>query len=99
MSLVQKIPPMVSALAFGYGVGMAAPDSTLSSMKTAVSVRREAPAAPATPALARVAPAARITAGGIGGDESRELGRLREVATREARRSAGADGAACELDR
>ena len=26
MSLVQKIPPMVSALAFGYGVGMAAPD-------------------------------------------------------------------------
>ena len=26
MSLVEKIPPLISALAFGYGVGMAAPD-------------------------------------------------------------------------
>ena len=29
MSLVDKIPPLVSALAFGYGVGMAAPDLDL----------------------------------------------------------------------
>lgn len=99
MSLVQKIPPMVSALAFGYGVGMAAPESTLSSMKTAVAVRREAPAAPASPAPARVIPPVRISSSGIGGDESRELGRLREVAVKEARRSAGGDGATCDLDR
>lgn len=32
MSLVEKIPPLVSALAFGYGVGMAAPEVSLESM-------------------------------------------------------------------
>jgi membrane-bound lytic murein transglycosylase D len=32
MSLVDKIPPLISALAFGYGVGMAAPDSALETM-------------------------------------------------------------------
>jgi membrane-bound lytic murein transglycosylase D len=31
-----RIPPMVSALAFGYGVGMAAPDSALSDVRTTV---------------------------------------------------------------
>lgn len=92
MSLVQKIPPLVSALAFGYGVGMAAPESTLASVKTAVIAPHEAPApAPAPP---KVAPPARITASGIGGDESRELSRLREVASRDVRQ-----GASCDLDR
>jgi membrane-bound lytic murein transglycosylase D len=36
MSLVDKIPPLVSALAFGYGVGMAAPDAALDSVKGTV---------------------------------------------------------------
>ncbi len=35
MSLVDKIPPLVSALAFGYGVGMAAPDGALDRMHVA----------------------------------------------------------------
>lgn len=44
MSLVDKIPPLVSALAFGYGVGMAAPDQTLATVQTAMvgSAPREA---------------------------------------------------------
>ncbi|NUP11504.1 MAG: transglycosylase SLT domain-containing protein [Polyangiaceae bacterium] len=33
MSLVEKIPPLVSALAFGYGVGMAAPEVSLDSIR------------------------------------------------------------------
>lgn len=33
MSLVEKIPPLVSALAFGYGVGMAAPEVSLDSLR------------------------------------------------------------------
>jgi membrane-bound lytic murein transglycosylase D len=36
MSLVDKIPPLVSALAFGYGVGMAAPDGALHKMHDAI---------------------------------------------------------------
>ena len=32
MAWLYKIPPMMSALAFGYGVGMAAPESTLDGM-------------------------------------------------------------------
>jgi membrane-bound lytic murein transglycosylase D len=94
MSLVQKIPPMVSALAFGYGVGMAAPESTLSSMKIAVAPRQEA-APQAAPLPAPLPP--RVTAGGIGGDESRELSRLRVVAEHEERQGGG--GASCDLDR
>ena len=95
MSLVQKIPPMVSALAFGYGVGMAAPESTLSSMKLAVVPQKEAApvAAPPPPAP----PLPRITSGGIGGDESRELSRLRMVAAHEDPKKGGA--ASCDLDR
>jgi membrane-bound lytic murein transglycosylase D len=91
MSLVHKIPPMVSALAFGYGVGMAAPESTISSMSAAVSSYHEAPrTAPARP----MAPPVRITAAGIGGDESRELGRLRDASAREAKK-----GESCDLER
>ena len=36
MSVLHKIPPLVSALAFGYGVGMSAPESTISSVNAAV---------------------------------------------------------------
>ncbi len=93
MSLLQKLPPMVSALAFGYGVGMAAPESTLSSMKTAVAPPAAAPAP--RPAAAPPALPPRVTAGGIGGDESRELHRLREAASREVHK----DGEMCDLDR
>lgn len=91
MSLVHKIPPMVSALAFGYGVGMAAPESTISSMSAAVSSYHEAPRQAAARAMA---PPVRITAAGIGGDESRELGRLRDAAAREAKK-----GESCDLER
>lgn len=34
MSLLEKLPPLVSALAFGYGVGMAAPDSSLQGVRS-----------------------------------------------------------------
>jgi membrane-bound lytic murein transglycosylase D len=37
MSLVQKIPPLISALAFGYGVGMAAPEGSIGQVKTALT--------------------------------------------------------------
>jgi membrane-bound lytic murein transglycosylase D len=96
MSLVHKIPPMVSAIAFGYGVGMAAPESTIESMDAAMRGRHEAiHAAYAVPAP--TAPVARITAAGIGGDESKELLRLREAAAREARKGEKAESS--DLDR
>jgi membrane-bound lytic murein transglycosylase D len=88
---------MISALAFGYGVGMAAPESTISSMQAAAFGQREAPRV-AMVAPAPTAPAARITASGIGGDESRELERLREAAAREAVRDPK-KGESCDLDR
>ncbi len=50
MSLIHKIPPMISALAFGYGVGMAAPESTISSVNAAVNGSQEAPIAFVAPA-------------------------------------------------
>src|SRR5262249_38264188 len=96
MSLVQKIPPMVSALAFGYGVGMAAPQSTISSVEAAVVAYHEAPRQTAQVAPAQSTPAPRVTARGIGGDESRELARLREAVVREAKR--GDRGETCDLD-
>ena len=103
MSLVQKIPSLVSALAFGYGVGMAAPESTIASMKTAVAVRPRGAAPQPRRRRRAAAPAPfRVSSGGIGGDESRELGKLRDVAAREARRGAGGAGGAgeaCDLDR
>lgn len=40
MSIVDKIPPLVSALAFGYGVGMAAPEGTLSHVQGAMTSPR-----------------------------------------------------------
>ena len=93
MSLVHKIPPMISALAFGYGVGMAAPESTISSVNASLGGSREG-AHVTMVAGPQYAPAAKITAAGIGGDESRELNKLREVAVRDAKR-----GESSELDR
>jgi membrane-bound lytic murein transglycosylase D len=86
---------MISALAFGYGVGMAAPESTLASVHAAVAGVHEAPRAPAA-ALPPVSQVTRVTASGIGGDESRELGRLRELRARDAPRE---KGESCDLDR
>lgn len=90
MSLVHKIPPMISALAFGYGVGMAAPDSTITHVHAAVSAYQQgAPAPPAAPRYA-TAPAStpRLVASGVGGDESQELSKLRDLVLREEKRSA-----------
>jgi len=91
MSVLHKIPPLVSALAFGYGVGMSAPESTISSVNAAVvayqgpggEVRNVALTAPPPPPQARP----------YGGDESRELNLMRRAADDERR------GASCELDR
>src|SRR4051812_19970115 len=103
MSLVQKIPPMVSALAFGYGIVMAAPETTISRVSAAVAPSHEAQAQAPRQAPRTASPPAltRVTSTGIGGDESRELSRLREAAAREASRrdSAGAGAASCDLDR
>ncbi|WP_437963961.1 transglycosylase SLT domain-containing protein [Sorangium sp. So ce260] len=101
---------MVSALAFGYGVGMAAPQAAISSVQAAVSTYQldgaqaaapvtalaAAPGPYAPPAPGPYAPPARGLAAPAlpPGGESRELLRLRDVAGREAR-----EGAACELDR
>jgi membrane-bound lytic murein transglycosylase D len=96
MSVLHKIPALVSALAFGYGIGMAAPDATISSVQSAVvaynHVGAHRPAArPAEP----LPPPPRVNSSGLGGEESRELGKLRDAAQpRE-----GARAASCEFDR
>ena len=90
MSLVHKIPPMISALAFGYGVGMAAPDSTITHVHAAVSAYQQvAPPSAAAPRYG-AAPAftPRIAASGVGGDESQELSRLRDLVLRDEKRAA-----------
>ncbi|NUO47241.1 MAG: transglycosylase SLT domain-containing protein [Polyangiaceae bacterium] len=58
MSLVQKIPPLISALAFGYGVGMAAPEGSIGQVKGALTQEekpakkeRHRDAGPVSPAL------------------------------------------------
>ena len=90
MSLIHKIPPMISALAFGYGVGMAAPDSTITHVHAAVSAYQQG--APTQSAASRyaAAPAStpRIAASGVGGDESQELSKLRDLVLREEKRAA-----------
>ncbi|MRG91328.1 lytic transglycosylase domain-containing protein [Polyangium spumosum] len=96
MSLLHRIPPLVSALAFGYGVGMSAPDAALAPVQAAVvAVAPQAPGAPRAegapmplvvdPSRARlVGEPARggIRAAQMGGPESDRLGRLREVEAR-----------------
>ena len=91
MSLLHKIPPLVSALAFGYGVGMAAPESTITSVNAAV-VAYQAPTADARTA-AMMAPAPSQVRPTYAGDESRELIMMRHSAEEERR------GASCDIDR
>lgn len=90
MSLVHKIPPMISALAFGYGVGMAAPDSTITHVHAAVSAYQQGAPSPAVaprgPASAASTP--RMAASGVGGDESQELSKLRDLVLRDEKRAA-----------
>jgi len=101
MSLLHRIPPLVSAIAFGYGVGMTAPDTALAPVRAAVEEHRESGGAPANsrpaqrPASASVAtppsaPNGQVGRDGfaarMGGPESRELGHLREVAGADAER-------------
>ena len=90
MSVLHKIPPLVSALAFGYGVGMSAPESTITSVNAAV-VAYQAPTA--RPAIVLAAPQAAGSPARPGGDESRELVMMRRAAEEDRR------GASCELDR
>jgi membrane-bound lytic murein transglycosylase D len=96
MSFVNRIPPLVSALAFGYGVGMAAPESTLAQMRAAARAAvAESPAERDFATRRRQAVLPQRTAGiqttGLSGDESRELARLREVAVRDDKRGASFD--------
>jgi len=90
MSVLHKIPPLVSALAFGYGVGMSAPESTITSVNAAV-VAYQAPTA--RPTIVLAAPQAAGSPVRPGGDESRELLMMRRAAEEDRR------GASCELDR
>lgn len=46
MPWIHKIPPMISALAFGYGVGMATPDSTIDDLGHAMQRTQDHRAAP-----------------------------------------------------
>ena len=90
MSVLHKIPPLVSALAFGYGVGMSAPESTITSVNAAV-VAYQAPTGP-RPVI--VAPQQAVPGSSRpAGEESRELVLMRRAADDERR------GAACEIDR
>src|SRR5690349_20069560 len=108
MSLLHRIPPLVSALAFGYGVGMSAPDAALSPVQAAVVAYGGASSAPQAQARPKApAPSSRAAtrpsdpnnknkdfSARMGGSESPELGRLRDVVERDADR-----GASCDLER
>lgn len=82
MTLLHKIPPLISAIAFGYGVGMAAPESAIDSMQTAVAGSPASHVATVAAAPPRAEP--RWMGAPLGGQESSELGRLRQTALQEA---------------
>lgn len=86
MSLIDKIPPLVSALAFGYGVGMAAPDQTLASVHSAVVGPQARYVATQSAPLTGPIQRARLDVG-IRGDESQSLSSLRGL--RENKRGGG----------
>ena len=89
MSVLHKIPPLVSALAFGYGVGMSAPESTITSVNAAVVAYQ----APTGPRPLSVAAPQTTGAQRPAGEESRELLLMRRAADEERR------GASCDIDR
>ncbi len=90
MSVLHKIPPLVSALAFGYGVGMSAPESTITSMNAAV-VAYQGPNGQGQVGMAP--PQGSQAPMAFGSAESRELSMMRRAAEEEQR------GASCEIDR
>lgn len=73
MSLLAKIPALISALAFGYGVGMAAPESTMNQVHDAVLGGEKKPA---TKRVASRAPQ-KIERSAVKGEESNTLSQLR----------------------
>ena len=92
MSLVHKIPPLVSALAFGYGVGMAAPESAVKPVRVAARIveigSRGEDVGPRRATLAALQPAPRLPiVDSRGGDESRELMKLRDAAMHDDKRA------------
>jgi membrane-bound lytic murein transglycosylase D len=88
MSLIDKIPPLVSALAFGYGVGMAAPDDTLASVHSAVVGPQARTATSQSAPLLGPHQRSRLQVG-LHGDEADTLASLRGV--RENKRGGGED--------
>lgn len=111
MSLLHRIPPLVSAIAFGYGVGMTAPETALVPVRAAVGDYRES-ASTQAPVRSGNRPSSvnpvrtngskgqtyRDSRDGfaarMGGPESNELGRLRDVAGPEMDR-----GESCPIER
>jgi membrane-bound lytic murein transglycosylase D len=109
MTLLHKLPPVIAALAFGYGIGMAAPDSAISSVRAAVTTsvnerqrepqRAEGEGARTVVQVPYGAPGAAQGKGDpawvLGGSESRELGKLRDTRSPDE----GRERASCDLDR
>jgi membrane-bound lytic murein transglycosylase D len=95
MSLVHRIPPLISALAFGYGVGMAAPDGALDSVHSAVhGAARPVVTTTATApgSVGPLPPLPALSPARVYAEESRELGRLRDAgAPRDPRRLESTD--------
>lgn len=81
MSLLNRIPPLISALAFGYGVGMAAPDGALTSVRSAVSDAAHpvvTTTATTAGAVGVLPPLPLLSPSRVYAAESRELLRLRD---------------------
>lgn len=76
MSLLHKIPPLISALAFGYGVGMAAPEDSIGQVRGVLAQdSKPAPKRPRRPAAAE--PLSPSLEQRLSGEESSALRELR----------------------
>ena len=76
MSLLHKIPPLISALAFGYGVGMAAPEDSIGQVRGVLAQdSKAAPKRPRRPAAAE--PLSPSLEQRLSGEESSALRELR----------------------
>lgn len=83
MSLLHKIPPMVSALAFGYGVGMAAPESAMTPVRAAVSAYQQGAPAGGGPGARPARAAAPLDGSARGPGRGREGGATAQAPGRE----------------
>ncbi len=90
MDWLSKIPPMISALAFGYGLGMAAPEAAIDRVRTAVEPngRRSSATATASSRQAGVLPHGHAGFGPTGGPPVATLAR---PATRSSRMAVDGD--------